>query len=536
MNSEFSLILYRALVVLTVYVFEYFMISKRIRNITLSLIIVIKILLAAVLFLIEPISAIVGLILTSVLLIRKRLNIMYDLEENQSYYDFSSPVKSIKGIWNNLTRNAKNDGSIIIGSAYPFTDRDLDINNKSIIVDETVLGGGTLITGASGSGKTTTMESMMKQHLDNGNPLAFFDFKGEKEIIDKFKKYCNERSIDFYEFSAYDIDFRYDPLLRLNETGRVSALMNIRKWDTRGADDHFRSSTQLFAQNIIREYDSKRNKDNSNYLIGLYDFIQNYKVDINERDGYLTIKKMIEIILTSAGGKMFKDNSLKEFSFYNEKQFMVCFSFLSSNKELGNSLASFVFKDLLDRGTNKKYNPKLGLYVDEFGSLENTEIVKDILEKGRSAGIQTVLSVQDINQISLKSSELFLESMLGTINSFIIHAGAVQSAATKLSSVQSYNADWAILELQKPYNGKPPTALFISKYPVLKRGKKQQTVVRIFPYIYNSNNTKNGIKVEKTKENIVLDNKNDIEIPKEEIKEDNTKEIKENSFNFNDFM
>ena len=187
----------------------------------------------------------------------------------------------------------------------------------------------------------------------------------------------------------------------------------------------------------------------------------------------------MEILLSSRAKDLFGDTP--DFSFEEDKPFVVCFSFTSANKALANNISSFVYTDLMDRGTRNPYMKKLLLCIDEFGTLETSTVIKDLLEKGRSGGIQTVFSVLDINQIAMTSGEYFVQAILGTVNNYIIHAGATQNTADLLAGVQKYDKGYDIMSLRKPYKGKKPTALFISKYPIITK-KNNQEVYRILPY------------------------------------------------------
>lgn len=397
-----------------------------------------------------------------------------------------------------------------IGNVAPLDEKELKYNNANIYMTDGTLSGSMMITGSTGSGKTHTMLSIIKQALDAGKPTAVFDYKGEKDIIAELKEFCRSRNIEFYEFSAEQCNFYYDPLINLNETGKVEALMNTRRWDSGGADEHYRTSTQLLIQHLIHAYEEyrKENNENCNYILGLQKFTSSFKPDINMRDGYQTLLKQLDIIVSSAAKDMF-DESKKYFSFNEEKQYCVMFSFVSANKALANSLSSFVFQDIMDRSMRKRYNPKLLLAVDEFGTLESSILIKDLLEKGRSGGCQTIFSILDINQIAMTSGMHFVQAILGTINSFIIHAGATEETAKLLAGVQTDKdkVDY-IMELKKPYKGKAPTAMFISKYPVLKKHGTNE-MYRIIPYSYNR---KIDIKKEEVTEEIQHDFSNPMTI------------------------
>ena len=433
-----------------------------------------------------------------------------------AYLNYNSTIYSISRLRNLLKTNKK--GDIIVGNIIPTNHTMIKNNMMPVRFNEIILSGATLLTGSTGSGKTTTMTSLLKQGIDLGKPCVFFDYKGETEVLDNLQEFCSKRNIPYYEFSQRTCSFSYDPLVNLNETGKVEAILNTRRWSTDGADEHYKTSMQLAIQGLVRAYDEYRekNNDNSNYIVGLYKFCGQYKPQLNERDGFNTILKMLEILLSSKANEMF-NNDKPEFTFQRNDCYVVCFSFVSSNKALANSLSSFIFQDLMDRGTKKHYDPKLLLCVDEFGTLENSSIIKDILEKGRSGGIQTIFSILDINQIAMTTSMYFVNAILGTINSYIFHAGSTQQTAEILSGVQKYQLDFDIMSLQKPINGKPPTALLISKYPLLNKNGSQESY-KIIPYSYREGK----IKEEKIEKPTITNNPVYIETPIEEVTQEET--------------
>ena len=396
---------------------------------------------------------------------------------------------------------------MIIGKVLPMNKYEIKYNMRKVELDQIVLSGETLITGSSGSGKTTTMKTILKQRIDEHKPVVFFDYKGEEDILDEIQEYAEANDIPFYEFSARKCNFKYDPFANLNETGKVEALMNTRRWSTDGADEHYRTSMQLAIQNLIRKYDRYRveNNENINYIIGLYSFSKSYKPQLNERDGFTNLQKSLEILLSSKAKELF--NGDPTFTFEEDAAYVVCFSFTSANKALANSLSSFVYTDIMDRGTRKHYPNKLLLCIDEFGTLESSTIIKDLLEKGRSGGVQTVFSILDINQIAMNAGDHFVLSILGTINNYIIHAGATQQTAELLAGVQKFDKSFDIMSLRKPYRGKKPTALFVSKYPIFSK-KSNQDVYRIIPYsqvLKVSKNKKENNKAKPIKTNNIIE-------------------------------
>ena len=417
-------------------------------------------------------------IIYSVLLIAFLLYIKYkNYVSEKATYDYTDRIFSYSAVINKLLRPKE----LVIGRILPVNHNEIKYNMKAIEVDNVILSGATLITGSTGSGKTTTMKTILKQRIDDHKPVVFFDYKGEDDILDDIQDYAKNAGLPYYEFSARNCNFTYDPFVNLNETGKVEALMNTRRWSTAAIDEHYKTSMQLVIQNLIRNYDIYReeHKETKNYIVGIYEFSKTYHPQSDERDGFNNLKKSLKILLSSKAIEMFGDDP--SFTFETDKPFVICFSFTSANKALANNISSFVYTDIMDRGTRHTYPNKLLLCVDEFGTLESSTLIKDLLEKGRSGGVQTVFSILDVNQIAMNAGEHFVQAILGTINNYIIHAGATQRTAELLAGVQKFDKSYDIMSLRKPYKGKKPTALFISKYPILSK-KGNQEVYRIIPY------------------------------------------------------
>lgn len=441
----------------------------------------------------------------------------YLIREEKDVLSFDHKIASVQGVVNQLTPNPVD--LVSVGRILPTHPKELKYNRKMISVDNRILSSGLLVSGSTGSGKTTTLLSIIRQKLEQGYPILFVDYKGDLEIVENLEQIAKQLGIDFFEYSSRGCNFKYDPFKNLNETGKVESLMNTRQWSANGADAHYKSSTQLVIQNVIRQYE-KVHKEEDNYLVGLYQFALGYKADSQEREGHYTLLKQLEIILTSKASEMFTGDE-KTFTFERETPFIIVFSFVSANKSLANALSSFIFQDVLDRAIRKPFTRNLLISVDEFGTIESPTLIKDLVEKGRSGGCQTILSILDLNQLAITTNEHFVQALLGTIDNFIIFAGATQKTAELLAGVQKYEGrDFSIMSLRKPYNRKPPTALFISKFPLVRK-KGNQDTFRIEPY---SHKVKTKIEVLPD----IVEIKEDTEIVTENTTVENQENIIDN--------
>lgn len=450
-----------------------------------------------------------GILLAFLMFIKYRNTQVYEYD-----MDFSGRVFSVSALFNKLHK-PKN---LVIGRILPVAKREIKYNQKLIELDNVILSGATLITGSTGSGKTTTLKTIIKQRIDERRPVVFFDYKGEEDILDEIKQYANSNKLPYYEFSARDCNFTYDPFANLDETGKVEALMNTRRWSADGSDEHYKTSMQLVIQNIVQKYNEYREETNEtcNYIVGLYNFSLSYKAIGNERDGFNNLQKSLEILLSSKAKLLLADNP--SFTFETDDPYVICFSFTSANKALANYLSAFIYADIMDRGTRRHYIDKLLLCIDEFGTLDSSTVIKDLLEKGRSGGVQTIFSILDINQLAIKTNEYFVQAVLGTINNYIIHAGATQNTADLLAGVQKYDKGYDIMNLRKPYKGKKPTALFITKYNLFNK-KNNQEVLRMVPYTSVLSSIKNISSTIDNDSEMTSDNLDDgdIIIPIEEL-------------------
>ena len=419
------------------------------------------------------------------------------------YINYKKPFASISLLPNTLKNNSdlrSGSDKRFLGKILPYSKYQIKHNMRLIGQDDAITRGHTIITGSTGSGKTYAMKSYVEQDVKNGHNVCYFCFKGDSGTIEDLRDIAYKYSVKFYEMSAFDINFNYDPLKNLNKAGKVEALLNMRKWSIDGSDAHYRTSLQVLLQKLVNEFDEIYD-GKSNYLVSFYNFVLKYKYPSSSYDAYTTLIKLIEIILTSNIKSSFYNEHNADFNFGLDEQYLVVFSFISSNKELGNSIASFVFKDIIDTGTNNSFYPTMDLYVDETGSLENAFLIKDILEKGRSCGIAVTFGLQDINQIEINTNAAYLNSLLGTINNFLIFAGATKDTAQKMAGVQIAEIDKILMSLKKPYKGDKPTAMYISKYPTIDKDKPID-VFRVYPFIYSEFNKNKDDKMNRGIKNI----------------------------------
>ena len=429
-------------------------------------------------------------------------------------YDFTSKIISFTYIFNSLFKPIKRSGDRIIGRVLPYNNYQLKYNGKYLTMNEITTAGATLISGSTGSGKTTGVISCVKQNIVDGKSVIFAEYKGDPAVVETLVEFAESYNFEIFKLSNNEANFNYDPLQNLNNVGRIEALMNMRKWSLDGSDAHYKTGFLLLLQKLIGDFSKKYNLNAKpgSFTIEFLQYVKTYHPTRDEWDAYSTTSKLLELLLTSSLEPMFKSEYSKtlDFGVVKNKKFLVIISFISSNKELATSFSSLLFRDLLDECTVKAPMQNINLYIDEFGTLENPFIIKDILEKGRSGKIGTTLTLLDINQIVVQTSDAYLNSILGIINTFIVYNGATRVTAEKFAGVQLLDIESVLMNLRKPgVYKKSPTAIYISKYPTLNK-KINSEVFRFEPYIYKGRKQLGKIAINQTGKKMILGNFNEI--------------------------
>lgn len=442
---------------------------------------------------------------------------IYIFIQKKITYDFTGKIMSFTYIFYSFIKPNIINGERIVGRVLPYNNYQLKYNGRYITTNEISAAGATLISGSIGSGKTYGMMSLIKQDIASKKSVIFAEYKGDPDVVNELVNFAKSHNFKTFKISFGKSDFNYDPLQNLNNVGRIEALMNMRKWSIDGSDAHYKTSVQLLLQKLVGDFSHKYQEVNGSYTLEFYQYVKAYHPNRDEWDAYSTTSKLLELLLTSSLEDMFKGRYQKTLNLKEIKndKFLLVVSFVSSNKELATSFSSLMFKDLLDECTVESPKQNINLYIDEFGTLENPFIVKDILEKGRSGKIATSLALQDINQIVIQTNEAYLNSILGIINTFIIYSGATRTTAEKFAGVQLLEIESVLMNLRKPINGQGPTAIYISKYPTLNK-KINSEVFRFEPYIYKEkqntllNKNQNEYKTKNIYKNNILEKQDEI--------------------------
>ena len=286
----------------------------------------------------------------------------------------------------------------------------------------------------------------------------------------------------------------YDPLATGTATSKADMMLNLRQWD--GASEVYKKRTKDILESIfylLENVDREKTKQYINWhegglsqfvsalqLKNLYALIEQFKIDVSNKEHageYVSggdkrrlsallglyeelnspqCKGLLEqinglvsncrtLIMSSYGDWLAKGETPYHINLFefatSEEAPVVLFSFNPQEEsDFAKYMGSIILSDLSRTSAykNAQGNKDLvGVYLDEFQILDPATVA-DLLEKARSSKMYILLSLQSLEQIVKSSSAngtAVRDSIVDTIQNFIIHKGSGQNTAEELAKI-----------------------------------------------------------------------------------------------------
>lgn len=343
----------------------------------------------------------------------------------------------------------------------------------------------TMISGASGSGKTLSQQSLIRADLANHCPTVIVDFKRSPEFASKISAWADEFGCEFYHFvngdsSTYDIKFSkgqatYDPLAAGTPTSKADMILGMREYDTASAV--YKANMQQLLQvlfSMLHYADRSKTEKIKWNEGGLYllasvlsgDNITELAIacagtpigkeaeevtaQVKSRGSGLKhafeeLQGQLRTIVASEYGQWMRTNShspqIDLFKLTQKKGTVILFSLNSdSEPEFARYVGSMILADLTNtsaRRRNEQLKNNVQIYVDEFQAV-TPSAVTSLLEKSRESKMAVTLAQQSFEQIikaAPASGEAYLLSILDTCSNFLVHNGMTEDSAERLSKI-----------------------------------------------------------------------------------------------------
>lgn len=343
----------------------------------------------------------------------------------------------------------------------------------------------TLISGAAGSGKTITMLSMIHNDIQAGKPVIVTDFKRSPELASKIASWAKANGRDFYHFvngdpEKYDVNDSpgqafYDALIN-GGASKADMVLGMREYDT--AAEVYKSSMRQLLQvlfQMLRHADRSKapnidwdhggiyqvasavtggnftdivgacegtpiQKNAEEVEIGLRSRTSNLSKAMSELQG-----QMRTIVASEYGRWLRTEKDKRNIDLYeltkDGSDAVILFSLNSdSEKDFSKYIGSLILSDLNAVSAKRRNNGlknQVMVYIDEFQAVPPTAVTS-LLEKSRESKLAMTLSSQSYEQIIAaadKNGESYLIGILDTCSNFIVHNGATEQSATRLSQI-----------------------------------------------------------------------------------------------------
>lgn len=374
----------------------------------------------------------------------------------------------------------------------------LDIENDKVVSrydDESLLH--CLVTGQTGSGKSITLFSMIKNDIMSGKSLIILDLKRSPDFAAKIAKWCDEYNSNFYHFvngsqQNYDIPHSrgqsfYDPLGSGSNTSKGDMILGMREYDQASAV--YKSSMQQLLSAIYPLMEAVKNRriqendkticegidwdsggvfmlasavqttnfmellDEASYVDDerMANVAVQMKEAVNKRGQNNLLHSLSELqgqmrtIITSDYGQWMKtsgtDNDINLFDLTKTNGNVILFSLNSDDeKEFARLVGSIIMSDITRTSAerrNKGIQNHVNIYIDEFQILV-PDTVTDLLEKSRASKMGITLAQQSLSQVVKNvqnNGEAYLDSIIDTCSSFVFHAGSGYGTAEKMAKI-----------------------------------------------------------------------------------------------------
>lgn len=343
----------------------------------------------------------------------------------------------------------------------------VDVNSPERVVQTySEAGGQTFLVGGSGAGKTRTALTRVRDQIKNGDGVAIIDLKGDPEVVNITKIYCDRYGRKMQHFTLQDVlspytgpaeggPAHYDPLAQGDHTRRADMVLDLRDWE--GAD-FYKKLTQSYLQLLFTVHINNPPKEGKSALedaialmspkylqerarplagdprfhsiVESIDALNDEKMSNSVRENLQTNRSQLEIFLQGVAGpwltydKGGNNISLLEAAVNGD---VVVFSLDSqAYPTLAADIANLIIQDLktvsselLKRQNDAVTPPPFHVFIDEFSAIGSDNIV-GLINKARASNMYVTIATQALGDLAVKNPAL-MDQILGIISSFIIH-------------------------------------------------------------------------------------------------------------------
>ena len=333
-------------------------------------------------------------------------------------------------------------------------------NEEVVLTDEQLAAHG-LIVGASGSGKTTSLLTILVGAIERGHAVVAIDLKGSPTFANTLHAAANTAGRPFHLWTP-DGPGHWNPLAIGNPTELKDKLISTESW----SEPHYQRAAERYLQTALqvielREPDERpslervvtmlepkrlaaslghlpadRAKRVSEYLSGL---------SSDQRSAISGLTTRLAVISESHTGCYLEPNgpaTIDLATAMNEKHVVVFSLNASAYGKLSAQLAALILQDLTLVAGHRLNDPDRELVfvaVDEFSALDHSNIL-GLFSRARDAKLSILLSTQELADLHITPG--LQDQILGSSSLTLAHRQNVPSSAETIAKLTGTQTTW----------------------------------------------------------------------------------------------
>ena len=295
----------------------------------------------------------------------------------------------------------------------------------------------TAVIGASGSGKTVLLDTLMFEDMRQGKPVVYIDPKGDLETMNNFILLCQFTGRDFSIFSE---NYQGKESCSLNpvKDGSASNIADRIHHAFTWSEEHY---AQLCRDVVGDALENLQDEGVEITLRGIFEETKrlcrptNKKARYRKEDVQGILTRLQKLIKSSFGDKLEGKNALSFKEIRESKKCVYIGLPVLGYAETARSLGRMILGDITYCAYDiyKKTDPLLssknpmGICIDELSAVITDEFI-EILNKARGAGMELTFAIQSPSDLAKKDENLCSQILENSSNWFVLKQRVGQSA------------------------------------------------------------------------------------------------------------